>query len=199
MVAWGFEDGFKYGHLSPAQFAQKAKAMGFHWAALELDDYDNYERWGPFRVECHAAGLRAGPWYTEGGNVKNTPADADFTIAECESEGDRQGILAASVPAEMRKAIITNFTPMTDGQGVPQPQLSKPLIDAGWECLTECYMGEPNGQSLNPDNMNFRACTQLGWPRSQPVFGVYNTPLSTYQPYMGRFPAYGVYLAENIL
>ena len=60
-------------------------------------------------------------------------------------------------------------------------------------------MGEPNGASLNPDSMNFRATQQLGWPRSQPVFGVYNYPLSGYQPYMTRFPAYGVYLAENVL
>ena len=199
MIAWGFELGFKYGDLSPTQFAQTAASMGYRWAALELDDYDNEQRWGPFRLSCQSAGLKAGPWYTDGANVRNTPTDADFTIAECESEGDRQGILAATVPAGMRKAIITNFTPMTDGQGVPQPEKAAPLIEAGWECLTECYMGEPNGASLNPDSMNFRATQQLGWPRSQPVFGVYNYPLSGYQPYMTRFPAYGVYLAENVL
>lgn len=199
MIAWGFELGFKYGDLSPTQFAQKAVSLGYRWAALELDDYDNAERWGPFRASCQAEGLKAGPWYTDGANVAGTPTDADFTIAECESEGDRQGILAATLPVEMRKAIITNFTPMTDGQGVPQPGNAAPLIAAGWECLTECYMGEANGASLNPDNMNFRACSQLGWPRSQPVFGLYNAPMSTYQPYIGRFPAYGVYLAENVL
>lgn len=197
MVAWGFRDGFREGPLTPVQFALKAKALGYRWAALELDDFDNVSRWGPFRHACQSAGLKAGPWYTEGGNVKDTPADADFTIAECESEGDRQGILAATVPAGMRKAIITNFTPMTDGQGVPQPQNSAPLIAAGWECLTECYIGDSAG--MNPDNMNFRATIQLGWPMSQPVFGIFNEPLSTYLPYVPRFPSYGIYLAEYLI
>lgn len=199
MIAWGFELGFKEGDLSPTQFAQKAKSLGYRWAALELDDYDNAERWGPFRLSCQAEGLKAGPWYTDGANVTNTPADADFTIAECESEGDRLGLLAATVPAGMRKAIITNFTPFSDAQGVYLPDKSAPVIAAGWECLTECYMGEPNGQNLNPDTMNWVATTKLGWGRSQPVFGLYNAPFTTYQPYIGRFPAYGVYLAENVL
>ena len=199
MIAWGFEMGFLYGNLTPTQFADKARSMGYKWAALELDDYNNAERWGPFRASCQAAGLKAGPWWTKGENVSQTPTDADFTIAEVESEGDRQGVLSATVPQGMRKAIITDFTPMTDGQGVPVPENAKPLIDAGWECLTECYMGEPGGENRNPDNMNFRATQQLGWARSQPVFGLYNAPMTTYDPYKGRFPAYGIYLAENIL
>ena len=170
--------------------------MGYRWAALELDDYDNLERWGPFRAACHSAGLKAGPWYTDGGNVALTPTDADFTIAECESEGDRQGILAAPRPS-VRHAIITNFTPMTDGNGVPQPEKAKPLIDLGYECLTESYIGDSPG--MNPDDMNFRATQQLGWARSQPVLGIYNAPLADYQQYVSRFPAYGIYLAEYLL
>jgi len=197
MIAWGFELGFRYGNLSPVQFAEKAKGMGYSWAALELDDYGNDQRWGPFRAACHSFGLLAGPWFTEGGNVSNTPTDADFTIAECESEGDRTGILGATVPAEMRKAIITNFTPMTDGQGVPLPDKAKPLIDAGWECLTESYIGDSPG--MNPDDMDFRATQQLGWPRSQPVFGIHNADIADYQQYVSRFPAYGVYLSEYLL
>lgn len=197
MIAWGFELGFREGHLSPTQFAEKAKAMGYQWAALELDAYDNAARWGPFRLSCQAAGLKAGPWFTEGGNVSQTPTDADFTIAEVESEEDRQGVLAATVPAGIRKAIITNFTPMTDGQGVPQPEKAAPLIAAGWECLTEAYLGDSPG--MNPDDMNFRATQQLGWPRSQPVFGIWNYPLSGYQQYVERFPAFGIYLAEYLL
>jgi hypothetical protein len=148
-------------------------------------------------LACQSIGLKAGPWYTDGGNVSQTPTDADFTIAECESEGDRQGILNAIVPQGMRKAIITNFTPMTDGQGVPQPEKAAPLIAAGWECLTESYIGDSPG--MNPVDMNFRAVNQLGWARSQPVFGVYNTPLSVYQQYISQFPAYGIYLAEYLL
>ena len=200
MIAWGFELGFREGNLSPVQFAAKAKSQGYRWAALELDDYGNDQRWGPFRHACQAEGLKAGPWFTEGGNVRNTPADADFTIAEVESEGDRLGAIESAplIPASVpRRAVITNFTPMTDGQGVPQPEKAKPLIDLGYECLTESYIGDSPG--MNPDDMNFRACAQLGWPRSQPVFGIWNAPLADYQQYIPRFPAYGIYLAEYLL
>ena len=66
MVAWGFEMGFLEGDLTPTQFATKTKALGYKWAALELDDYNNAERWGPFRLACQSVGLKAGPWYTKG-------------------------------------------------------------------------------------------------------------------------------------
>jgi hypothetical protein len=200
MIAWGFRDGFKFGHLSPVQFAQKVKDLGYKWAALELDDYDNAGRWGPFRFACQSLGLKSGPWFTSG-DVSATPPDADFTIAEVESEEKRLKAIASapSLPPGMRKAIITNFTPMTDGQGVPQPEKAAPLIALGYECLTECYMGDSGGNSLNPDEMNFRATVQLGWPRSQPVFGVYNKPLAEYGPFMGKWPAYGLYLAEYVV
>jgi hypothetical protein len=184
------------------QFATQAAAMGYRWAALELDDYDNAERWGPFHHACISAGIRPGPWFTEGGNIVNTPPDAHFTIAEVESEQDRLGAIAGApaIPSTVkRRAILTNFTPMTDGQGVPQPDKAKPLIDAGYDCLTECYMGEPNGASLNPEQMNFRATVQLGWQRSQPVFGVYNKPLSEYAQQIQNWPAHGLYLAEYVL
>jgi hypothetical protein len=201
MIAWGFELGFKEGHLTPVQFATKAASMGYRWAALELDDYDNAERWGPFHHACTAAGIRPGPWFTEA-RVELTPADAHFVIAEVESEEDRVHAIdgAPGIPATVkRRAVLTNFTPMTDGQGVPQPDKAKPLIDAGYDCLTECYMGESNGASLNPESMNFRATVQLGWPRSQPVFGVYNKPLPEYATQIQNWPAYGLYLAEYVL
>ena len=60
-------------------------------------------------------------------------------------------------------------------------------------------MGEANGHALSPDNMNFRATVQLGWPRSQPIFGVYNKPLSEYAGYIQAHPAYGLYLSEYVL
>jgi hypothetical protein len=47
--------------------------------------------------------------------------------------------------------------------------------------------------------MNFRATVQLGWPRSQPVFGVYNKPLPEYATQIQNWPAFGLYLAEYVL
>jgi hypothetical protein len=142
--------------------------------------------------------MKAGPWFTSG-DISLTPADADFTIAEIESEGDRQNALASAdaVAASMPKAVITNFTPMTDGQGVPQPEMAAPLIAAGYECLTECYMGDSPG--MNPHDMNHRATVQLGWPRSQPVYGIWNKPFEEYSQFDGAWPARSYYLAEYLI
>ena len=196
-VAWGFETGFKNGHLTPYQFAQRAKLQGFRWATLELDDYNNAPRWAEFRTACHAFGLLAGPWFTEGGNVALTPTDSDFTIAEAESENDRLGILAAmgSLPEGMRRAVVTNFTPFSDASGY-LPEKAAPLIENGWECLTEAYLNE--GPTLTPERLHFTATQKLGWPSSQPVFGTYGGwGLEDYEPYFG-WPGWSCYLSEYL-
>ena len=59
MVAWGFQLGFKEGNFSPVQFATKAATLGYKWASLELDDFDNFQRWGPFRDACQSFGMKA--------------------------------------------------------------------------------------------------------------------------------------------
>lgn len=59
---------------------------------------------------------------------------------------------------------------------------------------TECYLGDnPNA---TPDRLNWTA-QHLGWPTSQPVFGVYNAPPSTYAPW-ASWPG-ADYLAEYVL
>lgn len=146
----------------------------------------------------HAVGSKAGPWWTEGAQIMNTPGDADFAIAELEGQGDYDGIInainAGTLPT-CRKAVVTNFNvPLTDANGVPQPQSAAPLIAAGFECLTEAYMNEnPNA---TPNNLDLMA-KQLGWPRSQPVFGVYSGPISLYDPWRD-WPGYSMYSAEYL-
>lgn len=172
--------------------------MGYRWATLELDDYNNAPRWETFRAACHAEGMLAGPWFTEGANTALTPPDADFTIAECESENDRLGAIASapSLPSAMPRAIVTNFTPMTDDQGVPLWHKAAPLVEQGWTCLTEAYMGDnPNA---SPERLHYRATVQLGFPSSQPVFGVWNKPLAEYGQWM-TWPGWSAYLAEYLI
>lgn len=165
--------------------------------ALELDDYNNAARWEPFRSACHSFGLLAGCWFTDGQNMGLTPLDADFTIAEVESESDRQGAInAAPYLPDIPRAILTNFTPMTDAQGVPVPENAAPLIAAGYECLTEAYMGvNPNA---SPERLDFRATQQLGWHRSAPVFGVYDKDYDFYDQYRDQWPGWGDYTAEYV-
>jgi hypothetical protein len=192
-VAWGLSTGR---WNSAAALAQQMRADGYRWLALELDDYGNAARWPAFRESCHASEILAGPWFTDGGNIAQTPADADFAIAELESEDDYRGIIAvrdAGTLPSCPKAVITNFTPLTDAQGVPLPQKAKPLIDAGFRCLTEAYLGDnPNAR---PDRLAFTA-SQLGWPMAQPMFGIYNKPLADYVGWMQG--GWSVYLCEYL-
>lgn len=184
--------------MTPTQFATRAKAAGYSWAALELDDYGNAGRWGPFQHACRSAGVLPGVWFTDGGNIVDTPPDAAFAIAELEGQGDYDGIVNAiqqnRLPA-CRKAVVTNFNvPLTDPQGRPRPEFAAPLVQANLECLTEAYMNEnPNA---TPDNLDLMA-RNLGWPRSQPVFGVYSGSPSLYDPWRS-WRGHSSYLAEYL-
>lgn len=141
----------------------------------------------------------AGIWVTEGANIRLTPSDAEFAIAEVEGPGDYDGVVNAITDGQIPtcpKAIVTNFNiPLVDASG-PNPQACKPLIDAGFHCLTESYLGD-NPQAT-PPNLDFlgRNC---GWKSTSPVFGVYNAPINSYSPYMSAFPGWSSYLAEYIL
>lgn len=198
-IAWGFAEGFREGQLTPVQFAQKARAAGYRWAALEHDDYGNAGRWGPFRHACQSEGILPGVWFTEGGHIADTPSDASFAIAECEGPGDYEGVTAAIKHLMLPRcplAIITNFNvPLITPEGVPRPEMAAPLIEAGFRCLTEAYLGDnPNA---TPDNLD-RMARGCGWPSSQPVFGVYNAPASAYDPWRS-WPGASDYLAEYLL
>jgi hypothetical protein len=175
MVAWMFANG----QFTERQFAQRAKLEGYGWAAIEHDDYNNAARWPTFKFECESHGIIPGVWVTEGYNIIHTPADAEFAIAECEGPGDYEGITNAinedRLP-DCSLAICTNFnTPLTTQAA------AAPLIEAGFTCLTEAYLNEnPNA---DPDGLDHMA-RNLGWPTSQPVFGVYpvgGQPAPTYE------------------
>jgi len=191
--------------LTPGQFASKAKAAGYSWACLELDDYDNSERWGPFLHACHAEGLKAGPWFTEAGNITQTPGDADFAIAELEGPGDYDGLINAintnALPA-CPKAVCTNFNhpihPSNDPTEMAAARAAAtPLIAANLVCLTESYLNE--NVNASPDNMN-RSALSLGWATSQPVFGRYSVggnPPPSYAQWAG-WSGRSDYLAEYL-
>jgi hypothetical protein len=116
-------------------------------------------------------------------------------VAEVESEGDRQGCLNADQVGlpPIPKAVLMNGTAFTDPQGVPIPANAAPLIAGGWKCLVEAYAG---GETAPPPQM-MNLAAQLGWPKSQPVFGVHDMPLSFYAPWMQG--GWGVYLAEYLV
>lgn len=118
-----------------------------------------------------------------------------FVISELESQGDYDGCLNAigRLP-DIPKAVVTNFTPLTDGQGVPLVDKGRALVDAGYRCLVECYIGD--APTTTPPNQMAYA-SHFGWDAAQPVFGVYNEPLASYQQWMNG--GWSVYLGEYLL
>lgn len=148
-----------------------------------------------------------GVWVTHGGNIVHTPFDAAFAIAEVEGDGDYHSLMLAvengALP-DCPLAIITNFGGLLikDAGGVTDITASlaraKPLVDAGFDCLTECYLrtddGRPTG--LTPAKLDFIATQHLGFPRTQPVFGTFGgTRLEEYEQWVD-WPGWSVYLAE---
>lgn len=169
--------GYTSGRHSLEEAAALAQSKGYEWVALELDDDETgpYNRsiWDSYTMAFRLHGMQAGCWFTGGGNIYMTPPDSDFAIAECEGPGDYEGIVnvingvgAGPLP-KCSLAIVTNFNTPLQSRAA-----AKPLIDAGFTCLTEAYMNE--AANITPDSMDFIA-RNLGWPTSQPVFGVYPT------------------------
>lgn len=143
-----------------------------------------------------SVGLNPGVWFTDGANISMTPQDAGFAIAELEGPGDYDGIISkiGQLPA-CPKAVVTNFNTPLYGGTAEARQAAAPLISAGFTCLTEAYMGDnPNATPPNLDSYG----RFLGWPTTQPVFGVYNKPLNEYTGYM-NFPGWSAYLAEYLI
>jgi len=198
MIAWGLWNG----QFTPHQLANKAKDKGYKWLALELDDVQtgayNQAIWPAVRQECLNVGIVPGVWFTEGANISQTPADAELAIAECEGPGDYNGIVQAITSNNLplcSLAICTNFNvPLTTPAGAPDKDAAQILIDAGFSCLTECYLGD-NITATPPelDWLGFRC----GWPGTQAVAGVYNYPKAAYDQW-NDWPLVD-YLGENVL
>jgi len=194
--------GYTTGRHSMQEAALLAKQKGYEWAALELDDAEtgpyNRAHWDEYTMAFRLHGILAGCWFTEGGNIHQAPTDSDLAIAEIEGPGDYEGVLnvirgvgGGSLPG-CPLAVCTNFNTPLQSRAA-----AKPLIDAGFSCLTETYLNEnPNA---DPDGLD-RIARALGWPTSQPVFGVYpvggNPPPSYAQ--WSKWPG-ADYLGEYIL
>jgi hypothetical protein len=89
-------------------------------------------------------------------------------------KSDYRGIIQhTDTLPNVARAVITNFVPLVDSTGY-RPDKAKPIIDMGYKCLTECYMGVSD--NFSPPRMDFTARVQLGWPHTQPVFGTYGKP-----------------------
>lgn len=74
---------------------------------------------------------------------------------------------------DIAKGVVTNFAPFVHHDGSLWPEKARPLVNAGWACVTENFISEsPNSI---PANTNFTA-SQLGWARTQPMVEGWRLP-----------------------
>lgn len=148
-----------------------------------------------YRQACINAGLPFTIWLTR-------PFDAQFArrmAIECGAQGI---LLEGEIPSEwlnpdtgnvepkpdavdwvdviwhlsdlnIPKGVVTNFAPFVHHDGTPWPEKARPLIAAGYHCITECFISEsPNS---TPANTDFYA-KRLGWTRTQPMVEGWRLP-----------------------
>jgi len=194
--------------------AQKAKAAGFGWVTLEYNDSNNAARAPAVKAACDAAGLIFTIWMTR----NFTAAEARQAVVESGAKGF---IAEAEIPSEnppgvpnpqaqnwpelifelsdlnIHKAVVTNFAPFVHWDGAPFPEKAAPLIDAGWHCMTECYLSE--APLATPERTNFYAITNLGWSETQPVLGIYGGKTYSDYPTRDNYRNWSVWDANSVL
>lgn len=166
--------------------------------------------WPFFREALLLQGLKPGVWFTDGRNLRLTPADAHFTIAEDESPADRQGAID-SIPLldpAMPKAIVSNVWVVKKPDGVTDVPATlataAPLVEAGFHMITETYIRNDSGYptGVTPDSLAFIAEHHLGFPRSriQPTFGIFGGATEQdYAQWKPAWPGWSDYVVENTL
>jgi len=152
--------------------------------------------------ECWNQGLKFGPWETKpypGSTAQRLEeseiATPDFIILEAERKADWPMIihqLWADGDDDIPTATVTNL----DEHGIPG--YFDPIIEAGWHCLTECYIQDnPNA---TPERMEFQA-GQVGFDKKkvQPVLGLHGgLTLLDYAEWL-HYPGWSVWSAEYVL
>lgn len=181
---------------------------------MEFNDYGNAVRAPSVRVACQAEGLIFTIWLTR--NFTGPEVRQAAIQSGCDGialEGEIPAEIAPGVPnpqavnwqeviqqtadLPIHKAVVTNMAPFTHYDGSPYPELSAPLVENDWACLTECYDldGDPK---LWIERRDFFA-KHLGWTSTQPVIGLYGgrtwADFPTYDDYANG----SVWAAEYVL
>jgi hypothetical protein len=188
------------GELSHAPtLVSRAKAKGYKWLAYQWND----GTWGQqqrnaapaYRQECANQGLIFTIWLTR-------PFQADYARQAAIESGCQGILLEGEVPSEsvnpdtgqveprpeavnwasvvlflqdldIAKGVVTNFAPFVHADGTLWPEKARPLVQAGYACVTENFISEsPNS---TPANTDFVA-RQLGWARTQPMIEGWRIP-----------------------
>lgn len=197
------------GHFSsPQDFVSKAVAKGYKWVAYQWND----ENLGPQQQELAGATRQACAgklvftvWLTrpfDGPKARQAAVESQCQGLILEGEIPSHRPEAVNWPEvifhtqdlPLPKAIVTNFAPFVKLDGTPWPEKARPLIDAGWSCITENFVTET--PTATPARTDFYATHNLGWPRTQPM--VEGWHLSDYGD-LSRFQNVSHWDAGNVL
>ena len=188
--------------MQAARLAAKARQRGYRWLALETDDFGNTAHWPWFESACRDEGIMPGTWVTQGGNLGRwEPTSSDFMVAEDEGASDRSGILAAvarGLPSKPKAIIGSGWSSPTSRDDM------RPVVDAGFHFLTECYARTDDGQptGYTPEGLADNAHRLLGFPldRIQPAFGYFGGAGDLdYQQWRAVYLGCADWLVDNVL
>lgn len=175
---------------------------------FEWNDHGNEARGPDVRNACLAHDLVFTIWLTRPFDAQSVrqavlASGCSGISLEAEIPGfvdeavDWQACVDAIADLDVHKSVVTNFAPFVDVNGYPVPAKAAPLVEAGWKCLTECYLGEaPNS---TPENQDYYARANLGWPATQPVIGIYGGKTFDDYPTRGNYRNWSVWDAGEVL
>jgi hypothetical protein len=187
----------------PDDLTARCMQHKFGWLALQRVPA-NDARAERFRNLCQARGIQFGIWADRGHLNPDFIVDynASFYIGEAEAYATSWGPIverASELLDPERCAVVTNFGSFTKPDGTPSIEKARPLVEAGWACLTEAYLPEQPQLAPNPcARLEFRA-RQLGFWRVQPCIEVINGfPASAYAELQTGHRGYSVWLGETM-
>lgn len=187
----------------PHTLAELAADNGFGHLTFQWDYLAQRPLLGDAKEACHDLGLTFGVWCADprNGVTALQATGADHVVLQAEQPQDWPTIVTELRQAypDVPAAVVTTFWGIgATGDGY-DPSISKPVVDAGFKCLTEAYVvSDPNA---TPARLNFTATQKLGWEASQPAIGVYGGyPAEKYvtDQQLASWPGYWVWLAETM-
>lgn len=169
-------------------FVARAVAKGYKWFAYQWNDgtWGDQQRanWPAYKAAAQGR-IKDTIWLTR-------PFDAAAARQAAVESGCQGIILEAEIPAHrpeapnwsevtfylqdlpIPKAVAATTSPFKHENGLPWPEKARPLVDAGWAFLSQCFITEsPNS---TPDAMNFYATAHLGWASTQPMVEGWRLP-----------------------
>lgn len=142
-------------------------------------------------------GLLCGVWESlpdYGSMLRRAGEGFDFIVEQIEGDGQYDRVLQSvggfrDLYPTMPAAVITNF-------GGLDPARAEPLINAGMDCLVECFVAE-NPMST-PERQVDYATRVLHWPSAQPMLGLGGGLILDAYPTGKGFAGWSCWAAEFI-